>query len=327
MKAAVLTETGKIEIKEVPPPEPGPGEVAIQVTLAGICGSDNTLFQGGCGVPLPVIPGHEAIGRIKKIGEGVSGLDVGQRVTIQPNFACGSCPVCQSGYPNICPSKIRLGIDSDGVFADYVKVPASYVWPIPEGLADEVAVMTEPLAVAVHAMNRVLPGKGDRTLIFGAGLIGLLTLQLAALHGAEVTACDLEESRLSLAKELGASQVMGAKDPFETFHNTFDVIYETSGSAAALAKAIQLAAPRGKIVMLGLPKGESPIPAAVIVRKELQIVGSMIYDNEFPQALELLANGQLQIEPLISARLPLSELNNAMNDFSSPTRVKTLLVL
>jgi threonine dehydrogenase-like Zn-dependent dehydrogenase len=94
-----------------------------------------------------------------------------------------------------------------------------------------------------------------------------------------------------------------------------------------LAKAIQLAAPRGKIVMLGLPKGESPIPAAMIVRKELQIVGSMIYDNEFPQAIELLANGRLQIEPLISARLPLSDLNNAMNEFSSPTRVKTLLVL
>lgn len=325
MKAAVLVEPGKIEIKEVQSPEPGPGEVLLQITLAGICGSDNTLFHGGCDVPLPVIPGHEAVGRIKKIGEGVSGFAVGQRVTIQPNFVCGHCPVCRAGHPNICPSKIRLGIDSDGVFADYVKVPAGYVWPIPEGLVDDIAVLTEPLAVAAHAMNRVPPREGDRILIFGAGLIGLLTLQLAALNGAEVTACDLEETRLALAKKLGASQVIGPKDHFEAFQNSFDVIYETSGSAAALAHAIHLAAPRGKIVMLGLPKVEHPIPAATIVRKELQIVGSMIYKNEFPQALELLKSGQLQIEQLISARLPLGELNNALNDFSSPTRVKTLV--
>lgn len=198
MKAAVLVEPLKMEIKDVPVPEPGPGEVRLRVMLAGLCGSDHTLYHGGFGVPLPVIPGHEAVGRIEKLGSGVSGLAVGQRVTIQPNLSCGVCPLCVAGNKNICPSKIRVGVDANGVLAEYVKVPANCVWPIPDGLEDEAAVFTEPIAVAVHAMKITAPQEGDRTLIFGAGAIGLLVQQMAALNGAEVTACDLRKVGLTL---------------------------------------------------------------------------------------------------------------------------------
>ena len=327
MKAALLVEPRTIQIRDVQAPEPGPYEVLIRVIMAGICGSDYSLYDGKLVAPLPVIPGHEAVGLIEKLGPGVSGLMIGQRVTIQPNFACGECPVCRSGHENICPTKVRLGIDRDGVFAEYVKVPARYVWPIPEGLEDGVAVFAEPLAVATHAMKIAAPRKGDRTLILGAGVIGLLTLQLAALHGAEVTACDLVEKRLASAKRLGASQVISANDPMESAYNSFDLIYEASGAQEGLAQAIQLAGPSGRIVVLGLPGKENPVTTALIVRKELQIMGSMIYTDEFPQVLDMLKTRQIETAPLITAKIPLSEIDRTLKGFASPDRVKIVVTI
>jgi L-iditol 2-dehydrogenase len=325
MKAAVLTAPCHIEIRDVAVPEPGPGEVRLEVTLAGICGSDHTLYHGKFGVPMPVIPGHEAVGRIDKLGPGVSELSVGRRVTIQPNLSCGTCPSCAAGHENLCLSKTRLGVDADGVFAEYVSVPANRVWPVPGGLEDEVAVFTEPLAVAVHAMKVASPQKGDRTLIFGAGVMGLLVQQMAALSGGKVTACDLEETRLAVARQLGAVEIIGAKDPIESYFGQFDLLYETSGAAVALAQMIQLAASRATIVILGLPGKDQPIPIDMVVRKELQIKGSLIYTDEFPKTLEILQGGRIQTEVLTTEKVPLEEVDRVLRDFSSPKRIKMLV--
>ena len=274
---------------------------------------------------MPVIPGHEAIGRIEEIGDGVSDLIVGQRVTVQPNFSCGSCALCRAGHKNICPSKVRLGVDTNGVFAELVKVPADYVWPVPEGLEDDVAVFTEPVAVIVHAMKIREPQEGDRTLIFGAGIMGLLTLQLAAAKGAEVTACDIIESKLEMAKQLGASRIIGTKEPVESFYGAFDVIYETSGASGALNQAIRLAAPLAKIVILGLPGKDHPVPTDLIVRKELQIMGSLIYTSEFPESMDILKSGKIKTDLLNTGKLSLNELDNALREFTSPERLKMLV--
>ncbi len=325
MKSAVLVEPCKLIVTDTPPPEPGPGEVLIRVSLAGICGSDHTLYHGRFGVPMPVIPGHEAIGRIEEIGDGVSDVRVGQRVTIQPNFSCGGCALCRAGHKNICPSKVRLGVDTNGVFAELVKVPADYVWPIPDGLADDVAVFTEPVAVIAHAMQVHSPRKGDRTLIFGAGIMGLLCLQLAAAKGAEVTACDIMQSRLAMAKQLGASRIIGTKEPIEPSYGTFDVIYETSGASGALDQVIRLAAPRAKIVVLSLPGQEHPVSTDLIVRKELQIMGSLIYTDEFPEAMDILKRGQIKTDLLNTGKLSLDQLDNALREFASPERMKMLV--
>ena len=325
MKTALLIEPRKLIIADTPTPGPGPGEVLIRVSLAGICGSDHTLYHGRFGVPMPVIPGHEAIGRIEEIGDGVSGLAVGQRVTVQPNFSCGSCALCLAGHKNICPSKVRLGVDTNGVFAEFVKVPAGYVWPVPDGLEDDVAVFTEPVAVIVHAMNIRAPQDGDRTMIFGAGVMGLLALQLAAAKGAEVTACDIVESRLEMAKQLGASRIIGTKEPVESFYGAFDVIYETSGAPGALDQVIRLAAPLGKIVILGLPGKDHPVPTDLIVRKELQIMGSLIYTNEFPESMDILKSGKIKTDLLNTGKLSLNELDNALREFTSPERLKMLV--
>jgi L-iditol 2-dehydrogenase len=325
MKAAVLVEPGHLVVKDVPMPQPGPDDVLIQVTLAGVCGSDASFFHGKIVAPLPVIPGHEAVGRIVECGENVTRLKVGQRVTIQPNFSCRTCPVCLAGRQNICPSKIRLGIDTDGVFAEYVKVPAAYVWPIPEALGDETAVFAEPSAVACHCLKILTPREGNRVLIFGAGVIGLLTLQLAKLHTAEITAYDINPNHLLLAQRVGASHIIASPEETGRFHNRFDVIYETSGAESALSQTIELAAPAAKIVLLGLPARAYPLSATMIVRKELQISGSIIYTDEFPDAIDNLLSGRIQTEPLISGRLSLAELNRSLSDLSSPDRVKMLV--
>ena len=325
MKASLLIEPRKLIIADTQTPTPGPGEVLIRVSLAGICGSDHTLYHGRFGVSMPVIPGHEAIGRIEEIGDGVSDLIVGQRVTVQPNFSCGSCALCRAGHKNICPSKVRLGVDTNGVFAELVKVPADYVWPVPDGLEDDVAVFTEPVAVIVHAMKIRAPQEGDRTLIFGAGIMGLLTLQLAAAKGAEVTACDIIESKLEMAKQLGASRIIGTKEPVESFYGAFDVIYETSGASGALNQAIRLAAPLAKIVILGLPGKDHPVPTDLIVRKELQIMGSLIYTNEFPESMDILKSGKIKTDLLNTGKLSLNELDNALREFTSPERLKMLV--
>jgi L-iditol 2-dehydrogenase len=216
-------------------------------------------------------------------------------------------------------------VDTNGVFAELVKVPARYVWKVPDALPDEVAVFTEPLAVGVHAMRVTAPKPGDKVLIFGAGIMGLLVLQLAVSKGARVTACDLAEKRLSLAKQLGAEGVIGPDASPEDFFNTFDVVYETSGVPMALDKVIRLAAPLGKIVVLSLPGRDHAIPIDMVVRKELTIRGSLIYTNEFPEAIESLQSGKVQTGPLATGKVTLPELNQVLGAFASPERIKTLV--
>ena len=325
MRAAVLDQTAKLAIRDLPDPVPESGEVIIAVTLAGICGSDYSLYHGKFGVPLPVVPGHEGMGTVTEVGPGVSNVTVGQRVVIQPNFACWDCDLCRAGMDNICSEKVRLGIDVNGVFAQYVKVPARYAWPVPEGLDDRTAALTEPLAVAAHGVKVLPPAEGDRVLIIGAGVIGLMTLLLAKLNGANVTVLDLLNEHLSLAEKMGADsafRVGGDKKPDPA---SFDLIYETSGAPSGLSDAIGLAAPGGRIALQGLPGNEHPVSTTQIVRKELTIRGSMIYTDEFPGVLELLRSGRIDPSPLISGSIGLDDLDHAIKNFNAPDRFKVLV--
>lgn len=327
MKAAVLTEPGKIIVTDVAVPVPGPEEVLVRVAVAGICGSDHSLYLDRFGVSLPVIPGHEAVGQVAALGRNVSGLRLGQRVTLQPNISCGTCSLCRSGHKNLCANKVRLGIDTNGVFAEWTTLPAEYVWPLPDDLVDAVAVFAEPLAIAVHAMQIRQPRKEERVLIFGAGIIGLLTLQMAALGGAAVTVCDLSPARLTKAKELGASCTIGPDDASKSWFDSFNVIYETSGAAMALAEVMRFAAPRAKIIVLSLPGKSHPVLTDMLVRKELQIMGSLIYTDEFSEAIALLQSGRIKTKPLQTGKISLQGIDAALHNFSDPERMKTLVIL
>jgi len=325
MKAALMKETGKLQIEEVEIPQPEENEVLLKVQMAGICGTDSSIYQGKLPASLPIIPGHEAVGIIEALGAEVKRFRIGQRVTIHPNYFCGHCMPCEKGLTNVCISKTRLGIDINGVFAEYAAIPESALFPIPDSLSDEIAVFTEPLAVAAHGMNLVSPDREDRVLVFGAGVIGQLTLQLALLKSRDITACDLVEPRLDLAKRMGAKQTIGAGSSLDDRETSFDVIYETSGAPAALEIAINLAAQGGRIVLLGLPGESHPIHTTQIVRKELQIYGSMIYTDEIPECINILDQGLIKTEPLVSGIVPLEELRENLENFNLPDRMKTLV--
>jgi 2-desacetyl-2-hydroxyethyl bacteriochlorophyllide A dehydrogenase len=325
MKAALLVEPGKIEIREVPTPVPGEGDVLIKIVLAGVCGTDYALYSGEIRGRLPLIPGHEAVGEITALGTGVKDLTVGQRVTIQPNFPCGKCEPCREGRGNVCLQKVRLGLDVHGVFAQYVAVPHLFVWPLPEGLPYETAVFAEPLAVALHGVKRNPPRPGDRVLVYGTGIIGLLSIQLSLLRGGRVSAYDISEPRLAIARKLGATQTLSSVAELEKGFGSFHVVYETSGTTEALAQAVKLCAPAGRIVMTGLPATDFPVPAVQIVRKELSIFGSMIYTDEFPEVLELLRRQEIKVEALRSTTYPLDDAAHAFEEFRSPGRIKTLI--
>lgn len=325
MKAAVIKEVGKIEIKDVEIPVPQEDQVRIAVELGGICGSDNSMYHGKLAAPFPLIPGHEAVGRIEAVGAAVTAFKVGQRVTIHPNYYCGECDVCKKGLTNICRSKIRLGVDINGVFAEYVVVPAKAVYAVPDALPNEVAVFAEPLAVSLHGIKQGEISESDSVLVFGAGVVGQLCLQLALQHSKNITNCDLIEARLELASKMGAQRVISDKDELAASQGTFDIIFETTGAPSALAQCIELAAPGGTIVVLGLPGQEHPVPTVFIVRKELTIKGSMIYTTEIPESVDLLNKGVINTEALVSSVIPVEDLQQTLDNFASPTRMKTLV--
>lgn len=325
MKAAVINKPGELQIKDVPVPVPGSGEVRVAVKLAGVCGSDNSMYHGKLMGAFPVIAGHEAVGTVDQLGAQTSGFALGQRVTIHPNYWCGTCDLCQKGLTNICRAKVRLGVDIDGVFTNYVVVPEQALYPVPEDLPDEVAVFTEPLSVSTHAVKLSGLKVADRVLVFGAGVIGQLTLQLALQTAKDVTVCDLIEPRLELARRTGAARTLSDKEEIAASENSFDVIFETSGAPSALAQAIQLAAPGATIVLLGLPGQDHPVSTVQIVRKELKIRGSMIYTDEFPESIALLKQGAIDTEALVSSRITINELADNLENFSAPERMKTLV--
>ena len=225
---------------------------------------------------------------------------------------------------NVCRHKVRLGLDVHGAFAEYVAAPESFVWALPEELPFESAVFAEPLAVAFHGFYKALPHPEERVLVYGAGAIGLLFVQLGVLAGADVSATDIAEPRLALAAELGAKRVFNSSE-LQAEADSFSVVYETSGVPGALAQILTLSAPGGRVVLTGLPDRESPLPSALITQKELSILGSMIYANEFPAVPNLLREGRIRVAPLLTEMKPLDDLGQALADFRSPHRVKTVI--
>jgi L-iditol 2-dehydrogenase len=325
MNAAVLTAPGRLEVREVPVPAPGKGQVLVKVHLAGVCGSDHSLYRGRLMGKLPVTPGHEAVGSVAAVGTGVASAKVGDRVVLQPFVFCGRCMSCQSGQENMCENRLRLGLDTDGAFAEYVLAPERFVRHLADEMPDERAVFAEPLAVALRGMRTGDPWPGDRIMVLGTGTVGLLLLQLAAAASAEVWACDLSSLRLEAARALGAAVVFQSMDELSGLDDTFDCIFETSGAPEALSHALRLAAPGGRVALLGVPPEPWPISSGMIVRKELRILGSLLYTDEFSEAVKLLMQKRINTRILTTGTVPLQELPRALEEFRHESRIKTLV--
>jgi len=326
MQANVLHAIGDLRHESVSNPEPGSGEVLLRVGACGVCGSDiPRIFEKGA-YSFPLIPGHEFSGTVEAVASDVDSAWVGKRVVAFPLIPCQGCPPCDIGAYAQCENYDYLGSRSDGAFAEYVRAPVSNVVEVPESVSQEEAAMTEPAAVALHALRRGNFEQGDRVLIVGAGPIGILLAQWARAGGAgQVLLADIDVEKLRFAKKLGFSHGFDATQggvsawAQKKTGDGADLVIEASGSAAACGEALQAARPFGTVVLLGNPAGAMVLEQHAywaILRKELTVVGSWnssfspLPKNEWKQTLEALASGRLDVAPLITHRTNLDGLWN-----------------
>lgn len=314
MRAAVLgAEPWSLRIADDwPEPAAGPGLVVVRVRGVGVCGSDLALISEHRRAPsLPWVPGHEAFGEVVATGPGVLQARLGERVVIEPNIPCFRCPPCRAGRTSGCLARVSLGFSAPGVLAERVAVPAEFAWPVPPEWSDEDAVCAEPLTVTLAAIRRAgLPGSppAHRCLVIGAGSQGLL--MCVALVGAGVMPHVLEphDGRRALAVSLGATPA-GPDD------DGFGVIFETSGSASAVAEAVRRAGPEATVVLIGLAAGPVPADLETVVRRQLRVQGSLTYDHPDDFAA-MIKSPVPSMRPgrVLRARYPLGDAERAFRD-------------
>lgn len=305
MRALVLGEAPwSLHVADgLPEPVAASGEVVVRVGGVGICGSDLALLAGKRrAAAYPWIPGHEAYGEIVSAGDGADPARVGQRVIIEPNYPCLRCPACRAGRTSMCADRDIVGFNVPGVLAEYIAVPAAYAWPVPDSWSDEDAVCAEPLTVALAAIRRG-GSDGSGALVIGAGAQGVLLCLALAARGVAPYVLEPDEGRRNLAVSLGAK----AADPRDT---GFQVSYETSGAGKALNEAISRSAPGATITLIGLGQPMPPIDTELVVRRQLTLRGSLIYDHPDDFAATL-SHQDLSPGQVLRARYPLDEAAEA----------------
>ncbi|MEK1928794.1 MAG: L-idonate 5-dehydrogenase [Pararhizobium sp.] len=317
MKAIVVHGPKDLRLEERPVEAPGPGEVRLRLAAGGVCGSDLHYYNhGGFGAVRlrePMILGHEVSAHVEALGPDVEGLELGQLVAVSPSRPCRTCRYCQEGLHNQCLNMRFYGSAMpfphiQGAFREVLVADAIQCVPA-DGLTPGEAAMAEPLAVTLHATRRAGEMLGKRVLVTGCGPIGVLAILAARRAGAaEIVATDLSDFTLSLARKAGADRTinMGSEPdgltPYVAGKGTFDVLYECSGAAPALAAGIAALRPRAVIVQLGLG-GDMAVPMMAITAKELDLRGSFRFHEEFATGVGLMQKGLVDVKPLISATL------------------------
>jgi (R,R)-butanediol dehydrogenase/meso-butanediol dehydrogenase/diacetyl reductase len=328
MRAAVYHGARDIRIEDVPRPRPAPGEVLLRVHANGICGTDASEFSGAQMYPLhtihgltghrgPLIPGHEFAGRIAEVGEGVEGFSEGEPVVTGAALWCGVCPQCRAGRTSICALYATVGLHRDGGLAQFVRVPAHIVFRAePFGLGDDAAVLTQPMAIAVHALRRGKPQAGENVLVIGTGGIGAFLAFALARHEATVVAADLSEARLTVARRLGARQTVRAADAVELASALAELefvpslVYEVTGTDAGFTAAVAAVDPGGRVVTVGIAKHPIAIDARRVTTKELEIIGTnaLIGREDVPEAARLLALNPAVWQEVAPTAIPLERV-------------------
>jgi len=317
MMRAAFFGAGGFDVREVPDPLPLAGEVVVRVHACGICGSDLHYYQRLEPGPA-VCPGHEICGRLMS---GCLDLPAGRDVVVEPIVGCGTCPSCAGGEPNLCPFLRIVGRHRAGGFADTVVVPVQSIHPIPDGLDLDAAVLTEPLAVAIHASDRAATSAGMAVLVIGGGTIGLLSAFVAVRAGADVTLVVRHSHQRALARDLGIARIIDALPdgglPPIGLEAAPDVVFETvGGRAPTLAIATACVRPGGTVVMVGVFSGPVSIDGGLMLAKEVRLVPSMTYrrrgaEPDFVRALRLLLEERSRLAKLVTHRLPLDEIDRA----------------
>jgi L-iditol 2-dehydrogenase len=321
MKALLLSEYNRLEVVDVPMPRPSADEILVRVEACGICGSDVHGYDGSSGRRLPpIIMGHEAAGTVAATGANVRDLREGDRVTFDSTIYCGKCEYCLKGEVNLCNNRQVLGVSTpdfrrEGAFAEYVVVPRLVIYRLPDEIPFSQAAMIEPLAVAVHAVS-LAEIKADTTaLVVGAGMIGLLVLQVLKDAGcSRIYVVDIDDTRLRLAQELGATAIINAKtaDTLAELQKLagetgVDVSFEAVGSTPTVKSAIESVRKGGTVVLIGNVTPTVELPLQVVVSRQITLRGSAASSGEYPKCIELLARGAVKVDPLITAVAPLEQ--------------------
>ena len=327
---AFVTEPGKVEIREVPIPSLGELDVLIEVKSTTLCGSDLHIFKGRHpAVSLPIPVGHEIAGEVAKVGSGVSKVQPGDRVTVEPVITCGHCHYCKKGDYHLCANisfQYRQG--QGGLTTSFV-ASEQWVHLLPNSLTYSLGAMIEPLSVAVHAVGLAQPKIGDRIAIFGAGAIGLFILQVVRAVGAgDVFITDINDSRLNAALELGASETFnGVKvDSVEQILSQTDGLgvqsaFEAVGLETTLSQSLRSLQKGGQAVLVGLFEAETiRIPANLFVQKEISLTGSQGYHWDFQRAIELVKSGSIDLEKMLTHQFTLEQTQEAFETLVNPDR-------
>ncbi len=328
MKAAVIHAARDLRIEDADAPLPGPNEVQVRIRAGGICGSDLHYFQhGGFGtvrIREPLIPGHEIAGEVAAVGAAVTRVRPGDRVAVNPSRPCGHCEYCLEGKPRHCLDMRFFGSamrfpHMQGGFRELLVCTEAQAVPIPTGLSLEHAAFAEPLSVCLHGATQAGPLLGKRVLVTGTGPIGALSILVARHGGArEVVATDLADAPLAIARRIGADLAVNVRDEpsgldrFAAGKGWFDVVFEASGSGAALAAALPVARPGAVVVQLGLG-GDAPVPINTLVAKEIQLRGTFRFDQEFEWAVGFIASGAIDVAPLLTEVVPLADAIRAFD--------------
>lgn len=309
MNALLLTEYKKLELTPMPEPEIGPDDVLIRVRACGICGSDVHGYDGSTGRRIPpLVMGHEAAGEVAATGANVTDLRAGDRVTFDSTIYCGQCFYCGRGEVNLCDNRQVMGVSPGpyrrhGAFAEYVAVPRRILYRLPDALSYEQAAMIEAVSVALHAVNLTPVRLGDTAVVVGSGMIGVLAIQaLRAAGCTRVIAIDPNEGRLALARQVGATETLT-----EPAKLNADLAIECVGNKEAVGAAIASVRKGGAVTLVGNFSPTIELPLQEVVTRQIRLQGSCASSGEYPAAINLMAQGMIQVDPLISAVAPLSE--------------------
>lgn len=327
MEALVIHSSGDLRVENYPTPAVASGQVRVRIRTGGICGSDLHYYQhGGFGairIQQPMVLGHEVAGVLDEVAPDVTHFARGDRIAVNPSHPCGQCRFCQLGLQNHCLDMRYFGSAMrmphvQGAFRQEIVVGASQAYKLADSVSDAEGAMAEPLAVALHAVNRAGPLLGRKVLVTGCGPIGAMVIIAARRAGATViVATDVVAQPLRKALNVGADSVINMAESPEALakyavdKGQFDVLFEASGNERALRAAFDVVRPRGVVVQLGLSGSELTLPFNTVVAKEFDIRGAFRFHEEFGVAVELINKGLVDLKPLISATLPYRDAGKA----------------
>jgi 2-desacetyl-2-hydroxyethyl bacteriochlorophyllide A dehydrogenase len=333
MQAVIFPAPETLAVEQVSDPTCGLDEVIVQVASTGICGTDVHIYRNEYLSDFPIIPGHEFAGEIIEVGTAVADFKLGDRVAVDPNLYCGRCHFCRNQQANHCLNWEGVGITRSGGFAQYVAAPARACYRVPDSLSDSQAAFIEPLACIVYALNRFRVWPGCEALIFGAGPMGLLLTQALRQSGvAQVVVVEKQPDRLALAGQLGATATVAVNGDLEdTLRDLapfgFAVVVDATGVPAVIEQAISFLKPRGQFLQFGVTPMDATITVRPfdILRHDWSIIGSFALCYTFEPAIAWLATGAIDVAPLISHTLPLTEFPLAFKDFAAGNTLKVQL--